>query len=468
MRLRNWCRSFAVVVVVWGCCLTAESFAGVLYQDPTGGWGYVYQGDTVENDSAAALDGSWSHDNGSDVWDGSGIGEADSAPGGASVLTEGNTKFLRVEDTGDPRTQGFTDPSNRKIYFTRDITELDESGDLIDQGVTLSFRTRLATTGLLDQPVTAPGDGYYILDDGKSTFSIHQANGGTISFALSTSSGDDRAENGTGALLMNGFVDGGDGSQVDSTDSGEHRELPVNDTATWNEFWITIKANANDVGQFDVNIYANGSTTPQSFVVTGGNGAEFPSSYIAMGQHSTAQTGAVDIDYYGVKAGILVPVLAGPAGIIGDVDEDGALNVADIDQITAAVRAGSTAKKFDVNNDGAVSSTDRTYWVDSLKKTYLGDANLDGEFNSADFIQVFQAGQYEDAVAGNSTWGTGDFDGDGDFGSGDFVAAFQSGGYEAGPRPAVSAVPEPASALGLAAVLLGLFGRARVGGRSIF
>lgn len=461
MRLTNWCRSFAVVACC--CVLNVELMAGVLYKEPTGGWGYIYHGDTVANDDAAALDGTWSHDNGSDVWDGSGIGEADSAPGGASVFTEAGTTFLRVEDTGDPRNEGFADPSNRKIYFTRDITELDENGDLIDQGVTLTFRTRLATTGLLDRPVSAPGDGYYILDNGKSTFSIHQTNGGTISFALSTSSGDDRAENGTGALLMNGFVDGGDGSQVDSTDSGEHRELPVSDTAAWNEFWITIKANANDVGQYDVNIYANGSTTPQAFVVTGGTGAEFPPSYIALGQHSTGQTGAVDIDYYGVKPGILVPVLNGPVGIAGDVDGDGVLDADDIDQISAAVRAGSTDAKFDMNKDASVTAADRIYWVETLKKTYLGNANLDDEFNSADFITVFQAGQYEDAIVGNSTWATGDFDGDGDFGSGDFVAAFQSGGYEAGPRPSVSAVPEPTSGLLCFSTLVGLLARRKRG-----
>ena len=48
-------------------------------------------------------------------------------------------------------------------------------------------------------------------------------------------------------------------------------------------------------------------------------------------------------------------------------------------------------------------------------------------------ISVFSAGQYEDAIVGNSTGSTGDWNGDGDFESGDLIAAFSDGGYEARP-----------------------------------
>ena len=61
-----------------------------------------------------------------------------------------------------------------------------------------------------------------------------------------------------------------------------------------------------------------------------------------------------------------------------------------------------------------------------------------------------QAGQYEDSLAGNSTWATGDWDGDLEFLSSDFVLAFQSGSYEQGPRTSRQTqgaiVPEPAGA----------------------
>jgi len=59
-------------------------------------------------------------------------------------------------------------------------------------------------------------------------------------------------------------------------------------------------------------------------------------------------------------------------------------------------------------------------------------------------VQVFQAGEYEDAAAGNSDWTEGDWNGDGDFGSADFIDAFQQGMYEqASVLPATRAVPEP-------------------------
>ncbi len=68
-------------------------------------------------------------------------------------------------------------------------------------------------------------------------------------------------------------------------------------------------------------------------------------------------------------------------------------------------------------------------WYENLLP-HAGDANRDGRFDSVDFVQVFQAGEYEDDIAGNSTWEEGDWDGNGDFDSADFVIAFQTGLYE--------------------------------------
>jgi hypothetical protein len=65
-----------------------------------------------------------------------------------------------------------------------------------------------------------------------------------------------------------------------------------------------------------------------------------------------------------------------------------------------------------------------------------GDCDRDGIFNSTDLIIAFQAGEYEDVIAGNSTWEDGDWDGDGDFNSGDLVLAFQGGNYTVAARAA--------------------------------
>ncbi len=58
-----------------------------------------------------------------------------------------------------------------------------------------------------------------------------------------------------------------------------------------------------------------------------------------------------------------------------------------------------------------------------------GDTNLDGEFNSADLLAAFQAGEYEDTTRGNSTWAEGDWNRDGDFTTADFVYIFTWGGF---------------------------------------
>ena len=150
-----------------------------------------------------------------------------------------------------------------------------------------------------------------------------------------------------------------------------------------------------------------------------------------------------------------------------DFDGDGLLGIGDVDLLSAEIRAGTNAAKFDLDGDGSVNSSDLKQFIEGPDKlnTYIGDANLDGEFNSSDFVVVFSASEYEDPIAGNSTWATGDWNGDGEFNSSDFVTAFSSAGYEQGPRPPV-AVPEPTTVLlaSLGFLVIGTFRRfGRVG-----
>ena len=149
-------------------------------------------------------------------------------------------------------------------------------------------------------------------------------------------------------------------------------------------------------------------------------------------------------DGLSITAGTLQP---------GDFNGDGVCTVADIDLLQAAIRSNDGEAEFDLDGSGAVDLQDLNHMIHEIKGTWLGDANLDGEFTSGDFVAVFEAGEYEDQIVGNSGWATGDWNADGEFTTGDFVAAFGDGGYEVGPRAATQSVPEPNSLVSVFAAL---------------
>lgn len=118
---------------------------------------------------------------------------------------------------------------------------------------------------------------------------------------------------------------------------------------------------------------------------------------------------------------------------MGDFNFDGQLDALDINSLSAALRASSVDRLYDVNEDGQVTKHDHAYWVQNLRLTHFGDANLDGEFNSSDLVTIFRRGLYGNATA-SALWEDGDWDGDGKFDSSDLIVAFQYGGYEQGPK----------------------------------
>jgi hypothetical protein len=133
-----------------------------------------------------------------------------------------------------------------------------------------------------------------------------------------------------------------------------------------------------------------------------------------------------------------------PSVAPGDFNQDGLVDVNDIDALSVAVRNETNDSTFDLNRDGSVNNEDRAIWVQQIKHTWFGDADLDGQFTTADLVRVFQSNEYEDGKLNNSTWADGDWNGDGEFASSDFVVAFQDGGYERDIRPKWGvAVPGP-------------------------
>ena len=142
--------------------------------------------------------------------------------------------------------------------------------------------------------------------------------------------------------------------------------------------------------------------------------------------------------------------------IPGDYDGNGQLGVADLNYQALAMASPEVGLAiFDENDDGVVNGADRLIWVQDYKKTWMGDADLNGLFDTTDLVVVFAVGKYE--TGASAGWEEGDWDGDGSFLSGDLVAAFADGGYEMGPKAAV-AVPEPSTLTFLMVLAVSAFG----------
>lgn len=149
---------------------------------------------------------------------------------------------------------------------------------------------------------------------------------------------------------------------------------------------------------------------------------------------------ALSADDVASMAAVGAAEFLGLGAIDGDFNRNGMLDLDDINLLVSESAGGGNGAEFDLDSDGTVDQQDVLNWVRDLKETWIGDANLDGEFNSSDFVAIFSAGKFENDV--DAGWDEGDWNGDGRFGSGDLVFAFSDGGFEMGPR-AAQLVPEP-------------------------
>jgi hypothetical protein len=353
-------KSLLPLVAATATILTARIAAAqvsVAFNDPAGGWTYALLGDNREPGAGGdfdGLDGTWSHNNGSDAYDGSDLGgdfDPANGPGGVAARTSNGVTFLRIQDTGNPNDAGLglADPSNRKIYFGHDISTDAGVADptLIGEAVTLSFRARLSTaaTGALDplhpaatgEQSTMPigtawptaGTGTLIHDGGKGHFGIRQSDtespgAGVISFALANAADwfSDGSEFGQTGLIMNNLNGSVPSGTVDAyQQEGTLNILPIADLTVFHEFWITIEDDQSGGGTHKVNVYLDGSTTPTTFHVTGGSGNDYTGlSYLGMGVGATPQISAVDVDFFAYKVGVVAPT---GGGLPGDFNASG-------------------------------------------------------------------------------------------------------------------------------------------------
>jgi hypothetical protein len=131
-----------------------------------------------------------------------------------------------------------------------------------------------------------------------------------------------------------------------------------------------------------------------------------------------------------VLSGVVVDDLFGSTQQLrGDLNVDGIVDDKDIDFLCSDLRTTTSNPAFDLTGDGRLNGADKDELIENVLGTTYGDSNLDKSFNSSDMVKVFQIGEYEDAIHGNSGWADGDWNGDGDFDSGDLVLAFAQGDF---------------------------------------
>ena len=383
----------------FGLCKFAAA-AGVLYADP--GWYHAYEGNSAyyhdpdgpnpdysapsgpddgnqpggQSDQPALINpGGCPADcsalaiwqNKANQWDGSAPGPPVStpgpspvpppAPGGVGVLTEGSTTFIRIQDPGNPISWGWSDKgdvgfvggprqegNNRKIEFkhemNRDAAFTSQRQDILDFGVTISFRTRIATvaTGPLDDlypesggttPPPWPTDGIgYPIGANRGIFMITQTGvdgPGQLSFGLLDSNTIATLSNGaeitkTG-LVMNNQSNGSPGSPVD-TESATAATLNVeqidnNLLTSWHEFWITAKHFTTPINgnTHEVTVYKDGSLTPDVFKVVLAGQNEFGiGSHLGLGMTSGTRFGAGRCRLFRLQGRSVCPDTRGSCG----------------------------------------------------------------------------------------------------------------------------------------------------------
>ena len=105
----------------------------------------------------------------------------------------------------------------------------------------------------------------------------------------------------------------------------------------------------------------------------------------------------------------------------------GLVGADNIDNLTDHISNHIDSRRGDLNGDEIIDRNDRDYLITEIVGTKVGDANLDGQFDSDDLLAVFKVGEYEDDVAGNSGWSDGDWNGDREFDASDLIYAFLDG-----------------------------------------
>ena len=120
-----------------------------------------------------------------------------------------------------------------------------------------------------------------------------------------------------------------------------------------------------------------------------------------------------------------------------DLDGDFVCTSADIDLLVEPFEN----LDFDLDGNGTTDEGDRTFWIEDMMGTTVGDVDLDQDVDFSDFTQL--AMNYNR----NEGWAGGDFDGSGRTDFKDFLGLAANFGNQ--PSAEAAAVPEPSARLAM-------------------
>ncbi len=216
-------------------------------------------------------------------------------------------------------------------------------------------------------------------------------------------------------LRSDGTAQGKAEFEAESEHGGQQQEFSVRISNADPATSYDVVVNGVTVGQITTDDLGRGFLKLQS---GDDHGTPLPADFPTIEVGSTIQVGE-----------LLSGTFQADDGHSGDLNDDQVLNQDDIDMLHAAIAANARDARYDVDGSQQVDAQDASFLIEVVMDSVVGDANLDGIFDSHDLIEVLQAGQFEDGVRGNSTWKTGDWNGDGEFDTSDLVFALQKGAY---------------------------------------
>lgn len=107
----------------------------------------------------------------------------------------------------------------------------------------------------------------------------------------------------------------------------------------------------------------------------------------------------------------------------GDFDRDGSVTNSDLRLLRASIANEETHDVFDLDADGQTTPADEAVWISTVARTCVGDLNLNGRVDFADFLAL--AHHFNES---SDDWEQGDLDGDGVVSEPDFELLAQNFG----------------------------------------